>query len=54
MQMIEEFFYAALDLKQFDWAEVFLRILSNQYPQSVKAMRLLGVLHEARQEVVKA
>lgn len=54
MYMIEEFFYAALELRQFDWAQVFLKILTNQYPQSVKAMRLLGMLHEAKNDPVKA
>lgn len=29
MYMIEEFFFAALELKHFDWAMVFLKIIRN-------------------------
>jgi hypothetical protein len=45
--MIEEFFYAALEIKKIDWAKVFLDIVSAKHPQSVKEMRMLGLFHEA-------
>ena len=54
MYMVEEFFYASLDLKQYDWAEVFIGIINKQFPQSVKSMRLLGMFHEAHHDVIKA
>lgn len=54
LYLIEEFFYAALELKQFDWAEAFLRIIRKHYPASVKTMRMLGTFYEAIPEVEKA
>jgi hypothetical protein len=47
MYLVEEFYYAALDLKQIEWAQLFIRIIQNKFPQSVKSMRLLAMLHEA-------
>jgi len=52
--MIEEFFYAALDIKSFDWALFFLKIVGKHFPQSVKSMRMLAMLHEASQDADKA
>eukprot|EP00347_Sterkiella_histriomuscorum_P010177 403377310 len=52
--LIEEAFYASLDLKQADWANAFLRIITKNFPQSVKTMRMLGMLFEALQEHEKA
>mmetsp|Transcript_24662 Transcript_24662/g.18674 ORF Transcript_24662/g.18674 Transcript_24662/m.18674 type:complete len:87 (+) Transcript_24662:186-446(+) len=54
MYIIEELFYAALDLRQYDWAEAFLRIIGNMFPQSAKAMRLLGMLYESQTDIIKA
>ena len=45
--LIEEAFYAALDIKQLDWANAFLRIITTKFIQSVKSMRMLGMLYEA-------
>ena len=52
--LIEEAFYSALDVKQLDWANMFLKILIKKFPQSPKMMRLLGMLHEALQDHEKA
>ena len=52
--MVEEFFYAAVQLKQYDWAEVFLKIIRHFHPQSVKSMRLLGVFYESQLSIEKA
>ena len=49
--LLEEFFLAALDMKQFDRAEYFLKIVGEQYPQSVKSMRMLGMMAEAQSDV---
>jgi len=54
MYIVEELFTAALDLRQYDWAEAFLKIIGNQFPQSAKGMRMLGMLHEAQADIVKA
>jgi len=45
--MVEEFYYAALEIKQMEWARAFLKIISNKIPQSPKQMRLLAMFHEA-------
>jgi hypothetical protein len=47
MYLIEEFFYAALELKQIEWAKLFLKIIAKHFPGSVKQMRMLGMFHEA-------
>jgi len=47
MYLIEEFFYAALELKQIGWAKLFLKIIAKHFPGSVKQMRMLGMFHEA-------
>ena len=52
--LIEEAFYSALDVKQLDWANMFLKVLIKKFPQSPKMMRLLGMLHEALQDHEKA
>ncbi|CDW79983.1 isoform a [Stylonychia lemnae] len=52
--LIEEAFYAALDIKQLDWANAFLRIITSKFTQSVKSMRMLGMLYEALQDHEKA
>ncbi len=54
MYMIEEFFYAALDIKQISWAQLFISIISNKYPNAPKSMRLLGMLHESSGDLDKA
>ena len=54
MYLVEEFFYAALDVKQMDWARIFLKIISGKFPQSVKSMRLLAMTHEASHDQDKA
>jgi TolA-binding protein len=51
---LEESFYSALDVKQLDWANVFLKVLIKKFPQSPKMMRMLGMLHEALQDHDKA
>jgi hypothetical protein len=47
MYLIEEFFYSALEMKHFQWADFFLRIVKVQFPKTVKVMRMLGMYHEA-------
>ena len=32
LYLVEEFFYAALDLKHLDWAQFFLKIVSKKFP----------------------
>jgi len=54
VNLIEEFYYSSLDLKQFDWAEAFLRIICKDYPKSIKSLRLLAMFYEAKHDVVKA
>lgn len=54
MYMIEEFFYASLDVKAFDWGLLFLKVINKNFPQSVKSMRMLAMLHEASQDHEKA
>jgi hypothetical protein len=50
----EEFFYAAIELKHIDWAEVFLRAICGLHPQGVKTMRLMGMWYESKGEVMRA
>ena len=45
---------AALELKQLDWAQVFLRSLCQMYPESIKTMRFLGMFYEADGNTFKA
>lgn len=52
--LIEESFYSALDVKQLDWANMFLKILVKKFPQAPKVMRMLAMLHEALQDHEKA
>lgn len=54
MYLVEEFFMAACELKELQWAQFFLQMIRVRFPKSVKAMRLLGVLYEAQGQVVKA
>lgn len=54
MYLVEEFFVAALELKEFDWASFFLQVIRAQFPKSIKAMRMLAMFYEAQDEVVKA
>ena len=54
MYLVEEFFYAALDLKSFDWAKLFLLMIGKRYTQSVKSMRMQAMLFETLQEHEKA
>lgn len=48
MYLVEEFFMAACELKELQWAQFFLQMIRVRFPKSVKAMRLLGVLYEAQ------
>jgi tetratricopeptide (TPR) repeat protein len=43
-----------LDVKQLDWANIFLKVLVKKFPQAPKVMRMLGMLHEALQDHEKA
>ena len=54
MYLVEEFFYAALEVKQIEWAKLFLKIIAKHFPGSVKQMRMLGMFHEAAQDLDKA
>lgn len=54
LALVDEFFLAALELKQNDWAQVFLRIICIQFPDSVKTMRYLGMLHESLNDTMRA
>ena len=54
MYLTEEFFYCACELKHLDWAAFFLKVVRNQFPKSVKSMRMLAIFHECGNETVKA
>jgi len=54
MYLIEEFFLASLEMKNFDWADFFFRIIKVQFPKSVKVTRLAAMLYEASGDVTKA
>ena len=54
MYLVEEFFSAACELREFDWASFFLQVIKAKFPGSVKSMRLLGMFHEANDDIVKA
>jgi tetratricopeptide (TPR) repeat protein len=54
LYLVEEFFYAALEVKQMEWARLFLQIIGNKIPQTPKHMRLLAMFHEAIQDFDKA
>ena len=54
MYLVEEFFYAACELKQLDWAQFFLRMVRTKFPKSVKSMRMLAVFYESVGDIVKA
>jgi hypothetical protein len=45
--MLDEFFMASLELKCFDWAKLFLKLIDHQQPKSIKSFRALGILYEA-------
>jgi len=42
MYLVEEFFYAALALREFDWSLFFLQVVRSLFPKSVKSMRMLA------------
>jgi tetratricopeptide (TPR) repeat protein len=52
--LVEEFFYSALEVKHIEWAHVFLKFISQKFPQSVKSLRLLAMFHESEQDLDKA
>ena len=54
MYLVEEFFYAACEMSQFDWADYFLDVVRARFGKTVKVMRMLGVYHEAMGEPLKA
>ena len=54
MYLAEEFFYSACELRHVDWAQFFLAMVRNQFPKSVKSMRMLGSFHEVMGDIVKA
>jgi len=54
MYLIEEFFYAALEMKNREWADYFFTIMKVQFPKSVKVTRLLAMQCEAFDEGDKA
>ena len=54
MYLVEEFFYAACELQQTEWAQFFLHMVRLKFPQSVKSMRMLAVFYEAQGQTDKA
>ena len=54
MYLVEEFFYAACELSQIEWADFFLGVIRTRFGKSVKVMRMLAMLHEAKGEPQKA
>lgn len=54
MYLVEEFFFAACELQQLEWAQFFLQMVRAKFPQSVKSMRMLGIYYEAQGDVLKA
>ena len=51
---VEEFFLAAMDLKQLVWAQIFLRAICIQFPKNVKTMRFLAMFYESSLNTFKA
>ena len=54
MYLVEEFFYAACELQQIEWAQFFLQMIRLKFPQSIKVMRMLAIFYEAKGEFDKA
>ena len=54
MYLVEEFFASALELRQFEWADFFLRVVRVQFPKSVKVTRMVGMFYEAHGDALKA
>ena len=54
MYLAEEFFFAACELQQMEWAAFFLHMIRNQFPKSIKSMRMLAVYYEANGQCDKA
>jgi tetratricopeptide (TPR) repeat protein len=52
--LVEEFFLAAIDLKQTEWAQVFLRAICQTFPNNIKTMRLLAMYYEGSGTIFKA
>ena len=44
---LEDFFMACLELKMFDWAELFLKSIANMFPDGIKTMRLMAMWYES-------
>ena len=51
---VEEFFLACLELKLIDWAQVFLKIICQHFPNDQKSMSLLGMWYEAQGSSLRA
>lgn len=47
INMVEEFYLACLELKLIDWAQVFLKMICQQFPNDLKSMRMLAMFYEA-------
>ena len=54
MYLVEEFFFAACELQQLEWARFFLQMIRLQFPDSIKVMRMLAVFYEAKGECDRA
>ena len=52
--LTEEFFMSSLELKQLDWAQIFLRAICQLFPDNVKTMRQLAMFYEAHNNTFKA
>ena len=54
IDIVEEFYLAALDMKQLEWASAFLRVICQEFNQNLKGLRLLAMLYEAQGNTFKA
>ena len=52
--MVEEFYLACLELKLIDWAQVFLKMICQQFPNDLKSMRMLAMFYEAQGSNLRA
>ena len=50
----EEFLLASLELKQQEWAQMFMKAICHLFPDNIKTMRFLAMFYEAQNNTFKA
>jgi tetratricopeptide (TPR) repeat protein len=53
-KVLEEVFFASLECKAFDWADIALLKINDHIPKAPKAVRYLAMFHEAKGDDEKA